>query len=130
MGQEQVSDDERWMVIGGRRWRRTDPSLPDEVVAALTSHLGRGRSGVAPAKRAGDADALAATRRRTDLAKHGLGERGPTWWDDPEADRLARAVRALRELESLDAESLGAEDLAAESPDAEPVDAESPPRPG
>lgn len=97
-----TDDDERWLVIDDRRWRRTDPSLPDEVVAALTSHLGRGRSGVRTAKRADDAEAVAAARRRVDLAKHGLGERGPVWWDDPEADRLERARAALRELDALD----------------------------
>lgn len=96
------ADDERWLLIDGRRWRRTDPSLPEDVVAALTSHLGRGRSGVRSAKRAGDDDAVAAARRRVDLAKHGLGERGPYWWDEPEADRLARAREALTALEALD----------------------------
>lgn len=94
------SDDERWMVIDGRRWRRTDPILPDDVVAALKSHLGRGRSGVRVAKRDDDAQAVAAARRRTDLAKHGLGERGPYWWDEPEADRLARAAEAMLALDA------------------------------
>lgn len=98
-----TEDDERWLVIGGRRWRRTDPSLPDDVVAALTSHLGRGRSGVRSAKRAEDDAAVAAARKRVGLAKHGLGERGPAWWDEPEADRLARAREALVELDGLDA---------------------------
>lgn len=89
-------------MIDGRRWRRTDPSLPEDVVAALTSHLGRARSAVAAAGRAGDADALADARRRVSMAKHGLGERGPYWWDEPEGDRLARAREALA---SLDAEA-------------------------
>ena len=99
---DDAHDDERWLVIDGRRWRRTDPSLPDEVVAALTSHLGKGRSGVRTAKRADDDAAIAAARRRVGLAKHGLGERGPYWWDDSEADRLARARAALTELDALD----------------------------
>lgn len=96
------SEDDKWLVVKGRRWRRTDPSLPEDVVAALTSHLGRGRSGVRVAQRAGDDDAVALARRRVGLAKHGLGERGPRWWDEPEADRLARARAALEELEELD----------------------------
>ncbi|MGQ3256398.1 MAG: biopolymer transporter Tol, partial [Microbacterium aurantiacum] len=33
-------DDERWLVVNGRRWRRTDPELAEETVRALTSHLG------------------------------------------------------------------------------------------
>lgn len=100
-------DDERWLVINGRRWRRTDPSLPTEVVDALKSHLGRGRSGVGRAKRAGDDDAVAAARQRVGLAKHGLGERGPYWWEEPEPARLERARSALRELDALDAEPGG-----------------------
>jgi hypothetical protein len=96
-----VTDDERWLVIDGRRWRRTDPALPDELAAALRSQLGVGRSAVRAARRSGDEAALAAARRRVDLAKHGLGERGPRWWDEPEADRLARARTALDQLERL-----------------------------
>ena len=95
-------DDARWLVIAGRKWRRTDPVLDVEVVARLTSHLGRGRSGVRSAQRIGDDEAVAAARRRTDLAKHGLGERGPYWWDAPENDRIDRATRILKELDSLD----------------------------
>lgn len=95
-------EDERWLVVDGRRWRRTDPCLAPEVVAALTSHLGRGRSGVRAAKGAADEDAVAAARRRVDLAKHGLGERGPRWWDEPVADRRRRAAEALEALDALD----------------------------
>ena len=25
------TEDERWLVVDGRRWRRQDPALPDEV---------------------------------------------------------------------------------------------------
>ncbi|RKT31229.1 hypothetical protein DEU34_3168 [Microbacterium sp. AG1240] len=97
-----MTDDERWLVIDGRRWRRTDPCLPDDLAAALRSHLGKGRSGVGVAKRAGDDAAVAAARHRVGLAKHGLGERGPYWWDEPEHDRVARARAALAELDGLE----------------------------
>jgi hypothetical protein len=95
-------DDDRWLVINGRKWRRTDPVLDDALVARLKSHLGRGRSGVRTAKSAGDVDAVAGARRRVDLAKHGLGERGPYWWDSPEEDRIDRATQALAQLDALD----------------------------
>ena len=42
----------------GRRWRRTDPSLPDDVQEALRSHLGKARSAVRAGKRAGDERAV------------------------------------------------------------------------
>lgn len=96
-----TGDDERWLIIGGRRWRRTDPCLPEDVVEALKSHLGRGRSAVRTAKRGGDSDALGEARQRVDLAKHGLGERGPYWWDEAEPDRILRAREAVAQLDAL-----------------------------
>jgi hypothetical protein len=95
--------DEHFFVVDGRRWRRTDPALPEDVAAALRSHLGRGRNAVKQAKRTGDDDALEAARHRDGLAKHGLGERGPEWWTRPEVDRIADARAALAELDGLDA---------------------------
>jgi len=88
------------MVLDGRRWRRTDPCLPPEVVEALKSHLGRGRSAVRSAK--GDDERVATARHRVGLAKHGLGERGPYWWDEQPPARIARARAALSELDRLD----------------------------
>ncbi|GAA1139980.1 biopolymer transporter Tol [Nesterenkonia lutea] len=99
---ESAEESERWLVIKGRRWRRTDPALPAELVAQLKSHLGRGRSGVGAGEKAEDAERIAAARRRVGLAKTGLGERGPYWWDRPEAERIAAAKQVLAELEELD----------------------------
>jgi len=96
-----ATDDERWLVIDGRRWRRTDPALPDDLAARLRSHLGRARAAVRTAKRAGGDDAVSDARRRVGLAKHGLGERGPRWWDDEVAARVHRAEEALAELDAL-----------------------------
>ena len=102
MGREITEDPEhpdRWMVIDGRRWRRTDPSLPHPLVEALQSQLGGARSAVRTAKRDGDDAALAAARERVGLAKRGLGERGDPWWQRPEQERLAQAEASLAELE-------------------------------
>ncbi|WBU37592.1 biopolymer transporter Tol [Homoserinibacter sp. YIM 151385] len=94
-------EDERWIVVDGRRWRRTDPSLPAELATSLRSHLGRARNAVKAGRRSGDEDAVAAARERVGIAKHGLGERGPRWWERPEAERLADASAALTRLDEL-----------------------------
>jgi len=94
-------DDERWLIIRGRRWRRTDPVLPADLTERLSSHLGRGRSGVRAAKQRDDGDAIADARRRVDLAKHGLGERGPKWWEEQPSDRIRRAREALDRLDEM-----------------------------
>ena len=94
-----AEDDERWLVVDGRRWRRTDPMIPEPELARLKSHLGRGRSGVRTATT--DAE-LEATRHRTQLAKVGLGERGPKWWEQSDAERRERWNAALTELDALD----------------------------
>ena len=99
-GIDDSTDDERWLVIHGRRWRRTDPALPDDLAARLRSHLGRARSAVRTTTRAGDADGTADARRRVGLAKTGLGERGPRWWDEDVAARIERARAAIEELDA------------------------------
>ena len=39
------TDDGRYVVVDGRRWRTADPALPDDVRARLLHHLGVARSG-------------------------------------------------------------------------------------
>ncbi len=93
-------DARRWLIVNGRRWRRTDPCLPNEVVEALTSHLGRARSGVRKTKTGDDAEALRRARQRVGWAKTGLGERGPYWWHEREATRIQQARDMLDQLEA------------------------------
>jgi hypothetical protein len=95
-----MTEDEHFFVVDGRRWRRTDPAIPEDLAATLRSHLGRARSAVRLAKRDGDDAALAAARERVGLAKRGLGERGPRWWSRPERDRIADARRAAHDLDA------------------------------
>ena len=94
------TQDGRWIVVHGRRWPRTDPGLPDDLAAALRSHLGSARATVGAAGRRGDEVAVAAARERVGIAKHGLGERGPRWWDEPLEARIDRAREALARLEA------------------------------
>jgi hypothetical protein len=96
----QRTDDGRWLVVDGRRWRAADPDLPDDVRERLLHHLGVGRSAVRTAVRAGDPDGERAARARVQLAKTGLGERGPAWWDQEPAERRARWEQALARLDA------------------------------
>lgn len=95
-----MSDDERYLIVNGRRWRRQDPALPDDVAAELRSALGRARNEVGRLRRAGEDPAPA--RRRVDAAKHGLGERGTPWWDQSPAERRTRWESALARLSALE----------------------------
>jgi hypothetical protein len=92
----QLTDDGRWIVVDGRRWRKADPSLPDDVRARLLSHLGVARSAV---RTATDPTAVRAARDRVQLAKVGLGERGPAWWDQDDDARRTRWEAALAALD-------------------------------
>ena len=74
-------EDPRWIVIDGRRWRATDPSIPEDRRKELVSELMSARSAVGWAKRKGDAEAERAARDRVHAAKVALGERGPRWWE-------------------------------------------------
>ncbi len=98
-----TGDEQRYLVVDGRRWRRQDPWLPEDVAARLRAHLGRGRSGTGAARRRGDVDAETAARERSGLAKHGLGERGTPWWEQDEQARRERWSAALEALDALDA---------------------------
>ena len=94
------TDDGRWLVVDGRRWRAADPDLPEDVRERLLHHLGVGRSAVRTAVRAGDGEAERTARARVQLAKTGLGERGPAWWDQQPAERRARWEEALGWLDA------------------------------
>jgi hypothetical protein len=90
------SDDERYLVVDGRRWRRQDPHLPEDVAAVLKSELGQARSEIGRCRRSGEDPAAA--RVRVGLAKHGLGERGTPWWEQTPAERRERWEAAVRAL--------------------------------
>jgi hypothetical protein len=72
------------VIIDGRRWRASDPSLPEERRQELVSELMSARRAVGAAKRSDDAAAERRARDRVHAAKVALGERGPTWWDEDE----------------------------------------------
>ena len=73
--------DGHYVIIDGRRWRATDPDLPEERRQELVRELMSARSAVGHAKRRKDAGAERAARDRVHAAKVALGERGPKWWE-------------------------------------------------
>ena len=98
MSGDSYSEDDKWLVVEGKRWRRTDPALEPSVIEKLKSHLGAARNAVKQAKKRGDENDLAEARHRVNAAKHGLGERGEYWWEMKVEDRRRRAEAALNEL--------------------------------
>lgn len=73
--------DGHYVIIDGRKWRATDPSIPEERRKELVSQLMAARRDVGAAKKAGDEKAEREARDRVHAAKVALGERGEPWWE-------------------------------------------------
>jgi hypothetical protein len=86
----EVTADGRYIVVDGRRWRASDPAIPQSLRQELVAELMAARRDVR-------SDPETA-RPRVQDAKVALGERGDPWWaPTPEGQRLrlAAAMRAL-----------------------------------
>ena len=79
--------DGRYVVIKGRRWRATDPLVPDARRDELQHVLMAWRRDV---KRTRGTDEEATSRAGVHAAKVALGERGTPWWEQSVAERRAR----------------------------------------
>lgn len=93
MSDEQPSrtPDGHHIIVDGRRWRASDPTIPEKFRAELVAELMTARRLV---RTEGDA-----VRHRVHDAKVSLGERGHPWWEDPapgdRAERLAATTLTL-----------------------------------
>ena len=87
-------EDEHFFVIKGRRWRRTDPSIPEALRKQLVNQLMDARRAVKSAKAADDDEAMAIARARVNDAKLALGERGEPWWEEASPEGLTTRARA------------------------------------
>ncbi|MGE2722183.1 hypothetical protein [Mycolicibacterium celeriflavum] len=88
MGEPQRTDDGRYIVVNGRRWRATDPAIPEDRRAELTRLLMAWRREV---RRTKGTDAEQAARAGVHAAKVALGERGtPPWWEQTDEQRRRR----------------------------------------
>lgn len=82
------TDDDHYVVIKGRRWRATDPAIPDERRDELTHILMAWRREV---RRTLGTPQEAAARAGVHATKVALGERGsPPWWEQSADERRAR----------------------------------------
>lgn len=79
--------DGRYIVVDGRRWRASDPSLTPERRQELVNELMQARRDVGRAKRLHDAELERDARRRVHAAKVALGERGTPWWERDSASK-------------------------------------------
>ena len=87
MSEPERTPDGRYVVIDGRRWRATDPDIPEERAAELRKVLMAWRREV---RRTKGTDEERASRDGVQAAKVALGERGTPWWEQTDAERRAR----------------------------------------
>lgn len=86
-----TTPDGRYIIVRGRLWRASNPSLGGDERQAAVDSLMDARRAVKDAK--GDAVKVKTARADVQAAKVRLGERGAVWWSDgsPDYDRhLAR----------------------------------------
>lgn len=87
MSGPETTPDGRYFVIDGRRWRATDPAIPEERRAELTTILMAWRREV---RRTRGTDDERASRAGVQAAKVALGERGTPWWEQTDEERQHR----------------------------------------
>ena len=88
MNEPPVTEDGHYFVINGRRWRATDPAIPEARRAELTKILMAWRREV---RRTKGTDEERAARAGVQAAKVALGERGtPPWWEQTDEQRHVR----------------------------------------
>jgi hypothetical protein len=88
-----ATPDGRYIVVRGRLWRANNPGLAPEARALLVAQLMAARHAVGAARKRGDKAALSQAGAAVELAKVGLGERGPVWWSDGAPDLNRRMAR-------------------------------------
>lgn len=93
MSEPAKTEDGHHVVINGRRWRATDPAIPEERRAELTRILMAWRRDV---RRTRGTDEEPTSRAGINATKVALGERGsPPWWEQTDAQRRARWEREV-----------------------------------
>ena len=88
----QHTDDGRYLIVNGRKWRATNPHVPASLRTELVAELMAARRAVKHAK--GDEGATASARERVGDAKTALGERGEPWWEPATDEGVRTHIRA------------------------------------
>jgi hypothetical protein len=91
-GVTEHTDDGRYILVAGRRWRATDPMIPPERSAELRSALMAWRRQVRAVR---GTEAERSARDGVQAAKVALGERGCPWWEQTAAERKQRWETAV-----------------------------------
>lgn len=81
-----MTPDGRYIVVKGRRWRATDPSIPPKLRQELVDELMSARRAVKSHEES--------ARARVSDAKTALGERGYPWWEEPDTTELDARITA------------------------------------
>ncbi|MET4168310.1 MULTISPECIES: hypothetical protein [Gordonia] len=84
MPEPEHTPDGHHIIVNGRKWRATDPLIPDDRRSELQSILMAWRRDV---KRTNGAPE---SRRGVQAAKVALGERGTPWWEQTDEERRER----------------------------------------
>jgi hypothetical protein len=74
------------VVIDGRKWRATNPNLPEEERQKWVHELMSARREVGRALKSKNVIAEKAARERVQTAKVALGERGTKWWENENSE--------------------------------------------
>jgi hypothetical protein len=83
-----TTDDGHYIIIKGRRWRATDPAIPEDRRNELVHILMAWRREVRHTK---GTPQESAARAGVQTAKVALGERGsPPWWEQTDEQRRNR----------------------------------------
>lgn len=90
-----LTPDGHHVVIDGRKWRATDPAIPDDVAAELRRGLMAARRAVGAALRAKNEADERNARARVQHFKVALGERGTPWWEQTDDERRERWTAGL-----------------------------------
>lgn len=94
MSQYPTTPDGHYFIVKGRKWRTTDPNIPEKLRVQLVSVLMSARRDVGKAKRTQDTLLEKDARRRVNDAKVALGERGEVWWEPYSDEGLRERLKS------------------------------------